>query len=186
VQDAAAAADDLGWPIVMKAVAADLLHKTDVGGVILNISTPVAAEAAAAKLGALTDTVLVQQQVTDGLAEILVGILRDPQFGLALVIGAGGVLTEVLRDSTTLLPPFTTAAIAAALQRLAVRQLLDGYRGKPAGDVPALVDAIASIAGYAEKYAARLVELDVNPIIVRPTGRGAVAVDALIRLVKES
>jgi len=72
------------------------------------------------------------------------------------------------------------------LQRLNVWPLLDGYRGKPAGDVPALIDAIASVARYAEAHATGLVELDVNPVIVRPAGSGVAAVDALIRLAKES
>jgi acetyl-CoA synthetase len=186
VRDAATAASELGWPVAMKAAAKDLLHKSEIGGVILDVATPAAAAAAAATLSALSDTVLVEEQVTDGVAEILVGVLRDPQFGFALVIGAGGVLTEILRDSTTLLPPFTPAAIAEALQRLAVRALLEGYRGKPAGDVSALVEAIVGVARYAGQNMSRLVELDVNPIIVRPAGRGVVAVDALIRLVKES
>jgi acetyl-CoA synthetase len=137
-------------------------------------------------LGALSDTLLIEEQIADGVAELLVGVVRDPQFGLALVIGAGGVLTEILRDSTTLLPPFTRPLIADALQRLTIRHLLGGYRGRPAGDVPALIDAVAAIARYAEAQAARLVELDVNPIIVRPAGRGVAAVDALIRLAKES
>jgi acetyl-CoA synthetase len=130
--------------------------------------------------------VLVEQQVTDGVAEILVGILRDSQFGVALVLGAGGVLTEWLDDSRTLLPPFTAAAIGDALHRLKAGRLLEGFRGKPAGDVAALIEAIIAVTRYAQQNASRLVELDVNPIIVRPTGRGVVAVDALIRLVKES
>lgn len=184
--EAAKAAGELGWPVVMKAVVRGLAHKTEVGGVILDIASPQAAVMAAARLEALTDTVLVEQQVDDGVAELLVGVLRDPQFGFALVVGAGGVLTEVLRDSTTLLPPFTPSAIADALQRLTVRRLLDGYRGKPAGDVPALIEAIVGVVHHAQRLAARLVELDINPLIVRPAGRGVVAVDALIRLTKES
>jgi acetyl-CoA synthetase len=182
---AAAAAGELGFPVVMKASAAALAHKSDVGGVLLNIRTPAEAAAAAARLAALSDTLLVEQMIADGVAEILVGVLVDPQFGLTLVVGAGGTLTEILRDSTSILPPFTPAAVAAALQRLNVSRLLAGYRGKRAGDVPALVDAILSVTRYAEARLARLVELDVNPIIVRPAGAGVVAVDALIRLSKE-
>jgi succinyl-CoA synthetase beta subunit len=169
----------------MKASAAALAHKSDVGGVLLNIRTPAEATAAARALAALSDTLLVEQMIADGVAEILVGVLVDPQFGLTLVLGAGGTLTEILRDSTSLLPPFTSASVAAALQRLNVNRLLAGYRGKSAGDLPALIDAILSVTRYAEAQLARLVELDVNPIIVRPAGAGVVAVDALIRLSKE-
>jgi acetyl-CoA synthetase len=185
-REAAKAAGELGWPVVMKVAAKGLAHKTEVGGVILDIASPESAAIAAGRLSALSDTVLVEQQVDDGVAELLVGVLRDPQFGFVLVVGAGGVLTEVLRDSTTLLPPFTPAAIADALQRLTVRPLLDGYRGKPAGDVAALIEAIVGVVHYVERHASRLVELEVNPLIVRPAGRGVVAVDALIRLTKES
>jgi len=129
--------------------------------------------------------VLIEPMIVDGVAEILVGALIDPQFGLTLLLGAGGVLTELLRDSTSLLPPFTQSTITAALQRLTVSRLLGGFRGKPAGDVPALVDAILGVTRYAEANLDVLSELDVNPVIVRPLGAGVVAVDALIRLAKE-
>jgi acetyl-CoA synthetase len=98
------------------------------------------------------------------------------------VLGAGGILTEMLRDSVNLLPPFTEASVTAALQRLQVAKLLQGFRGKPAGDVPALVAAILACTRYAAANLERLAELDLNPVIVRPQGHGAVAVDALIRL----
>jgi len=123
--------------------------------------------------------------IIDGIAEVLVGALIDPQFGLTLVLGAGGVLTELLQDTVTLLPPFTPAAVRAALPRLRINRLLGGFRGKPAGDVPALVDAILAVSRYAESQLATLAELEVNPLIVRPAGAGVVAVDALIRIGKE-
>jgi len=119
------------------------------------------------------------------VAEILVGMLVDAQFGLTLVLGSGGVLTELLRDSVTLLSPFTPAAVSQGLQRLAAYRLLVGFRGKAAGDVPALIEAILGITRYATANLAVLSELDVNPIIVRALGSGVVAVDALIRLSKE-
>jgi acyl-CoA synthetase (NDP forming) len=106
----------------------------------------------------------------------------DAQFGLTLVIGAGGVLTELLQDSVSLLPPFSRENIEAALQSLTVMKLLQGFRGKPPADVPALVDAILAISRFAEAHLESLVELDVNPVIVRPMGAGAIAADALIRL----
>ena len=87
-------------------------------------------------------------------------------------------MTELWHDSTSLLPPYTAATVEAAIGRLNVSRLLAGFRGKPAGDVPALVEAVLAVA----RYAASHVELDVNPIIVRPLGHGVVAVDALVRL----
>jgi len=150
--------------------------------VILNVRTATEAAAAAERLSALTDSFLVEEMITDGVAEILVGAVVDAQFGLTLVVGAGGVLTELLQDSVSLLPPFTAASISAALQRLTVNKMLQGFRGKPRADVPALVEAIVAVGRYAEANLASLTELDVNPVIARPEGAGAVAVDALIRL----
>ena len=179
---AAAAATALGFPVVIKALSAELAHKSDVGGVVLNVRTAAEAAAAAARLGALSERVLVEQMVVDGVAEVLVGITLDPQFGQVLVLGSGGVMTELWHDSTSLLPPFTAAAVEAGLARLGVARLLAGFRGKPAGDVPALVEAVLAVGRYATENLQTLVELDVNPIIVRPSGHGVVAVDALIRI----
>jgi acetyl-CoA synthetase len=166
----------------MKAASASLEHKSDVGGVALNIRTRAEAEAAADRLSRLSDTLLVEEMVADGVAEILIGMTVDPQFGQVLVLGAGGVLTELLRDTVSLLPPFTAPAIESALKRLKVGKLLAGYRGKPTADVAALVETALACTRYAAANVDKLLELDINPVIVRPAGRGAVAVDALIRV----
>jgi len=179
---AAATAESLGFPVVIKAAGASLEHKSDVGGVVVNIRTRTEAESAADRLSRLSDTLLVEEMVTSGVAEILIGMTVDPQFGQVLVLGAGGVLTELLRDTVTLLPPFTPTAIESALEKLTVWKLLAGYRGKPPADVPALIDTAQACARYAEANVNTLIELDINPVIVCPEGRGAVAVDALIRL----
>jgi acetate---CoA ligase (ADP-forming) len=102
IAGAVAAAEAIGFPVVMKAADAALAHKSDVGGVILNIRSPAEAAAAAARLRALSGTVLVEQMIVDGVAEILVGFIVDPQFGLTLVLGAGGVLTELMHESVSL------------------------------------------------------------------------------------
>jgi acyl-CoA synthetase (NDP forming) len=181
--EAAAAAAALGFPVVIKATGAALEHKSDVGGVVLNVRTAAETEAAAQRLSALSPTLLVEEMVTDGAAEILVGVTVDPHFGQLLVLGAGGVLTELLRDSVTLLPPFTPAGIAAALGRLKVAKLLAGYRGRPPADVAALVQTALACTRYAAANIEQLAELDLNPVIVRREGLGAMVVDALIRLV---
>jgi len=181
---AAASAESLGFPVVNKAVGGHLEHKTEVGGVVLNVRNATDAMAAAQKLSALSDTLLVEEMIADGVAEILVGLIVDPQFGQVLVLGSGGVLTELLADSVTLLPPFTRSSVESALASLKLGKLLHGYRGKPAGDIPALIDSVLNVTRYAAEHLDTLCEIDVNPIIVRPAGKGAVAVDALIRLKK--
>jgi acetyl-CoA synthetase len=180
--EAAKAAHEIGFPSVMKASAAHLEHKSELGAVVVNIRTTEEAEAAAKRLSKISDHLLVEQMIADGVAEIIVGMTVDRQFGQVLVIGAGGVLTELLRDTVTLLPPFTAQSIEAALSNLKVSKLLKGFRGKPAGDIPGLIDAVLACTRYAEANLNTLVELDINPVIVRPAGLGVVAVDALIRL----
>jgi acetyl-CoA synthetase len=176
----------LGFPVVIKAVGAHLEHKSEVGGVVLNVRSTAEAAAAGARLAALSDTLLVEQMTTDGVAEILIGVIVDPQFGQVLVLGAGGVLTELLSDSVSLLPPWTRESISEALRRLAVAKLLTGFRGKPRGDTGALMECILQIARYASATSATLIEIDVNPVIVRPDGEGVVAVDTMIRLYKSN
>ncbi|HEY6517034.1 MAG TPA: acetate--CoA ligase family protein [Steroidobacteraceae bacterium] len=182
---AAAAARALGFPVVIKAAGA-FEHKSDIGGVILDVRTVADATAAAERLSRVSDTLLVEEMVIDAVAEVLVGITVDPQFGALLLLGAGGVLAELLQDTATLLPPFTSAAVQEALGRLGISRLLGGYRGRPPGDLPALVRAVLACARYAEDNVDRLLELDLNPVIVRPAGLGVVAVDALIRLAVET
>jgi hypothetical protein len=180
-----AAAESIGFPVVIKAAGAALEHKSDVGGVVVDVRSAADAAAAASRVAILSDTILVEEMVRGGVAEILIGVTVDLQFGQILVLGAGGVLTELWRDSVSLLPPFTAVTIEAALMRLNVGRLLGGYRGRPAADVAALVSTAVACARYAEANLDRLVELDINPVIVRARGQGAVAVDALVRLLPQ-
>ena len=182
--EAAEAARALGFPVVIKAAGA-FEHKSDMGGVILDVCTAGDAAAAAGRLARISGALLVEEMVSDAVAEVLVGITVDPQFGALLVLGAGGVLAELLRDTTTLLPPFTAAAVQEGLSRLGIARLLGGYRGRPPGDLPALVQAVLACARYAEDNVNRLLELDLNPVLVRPAGLGVMAVDALVRLAEE-
>ena len=126
------------------------------------------------------ERVLLERMAPPPLAELIVGIKREEGFGLALVLGAGGILVELLQDSRSLLLPTTDGAIRAALLSLRSAPLLQGFRGRAAADLDALVAAIRAVADYAGEHAARLLELDVNPLLVDE--RGCVAVDALIRL----
>jgi len=183
---AAAAAMTIGFPVVIKAAGAGLEHKTELGGVVLGVRNAEQAAAAGIKLVALSDAVLVEQMIDDGVVEILVGVTVDEQFGQVLLIGAGGVQAELWQDTVTLLPPWTREAISVVLRRLQVYALIEGFRGQPAGDFAALVDAILAVGRFAAAHRDTLVELDVNPIIVRPRGLGAIAVDVLIRKAEES
>jgi acyl-CoA synthetase (NDP forming) len=179
------AAGALGYPVVIKATGAALEHKSEVGGVVLNVRTPADALAAVERLSRLSSLLLVEKMVDDGVAEVLIGVTTDPQFGQLLLLGAGGVLAELLADTALLLPPFTSDAIQSALGRLQVAKLLRGYRGRAPGDIPALVQTALACARFAAQNLDRLQELDLNPVIVRPAGLGAVAVDALVRLTEE-
>ena len=175
----------LGYPVVLKALAPGLAHKTEAGAVRLNLQNDAELDAALTAMAPLSEQFLVEQMVGGALAELLVGVQRDPQFGLTLTLGAGGVFVELLRDSLTLLLPLSRADIAKALASLKLWPMLTGYRGRAHGDVEALLDAIQAILAFATAHADRLLELDVNPLLVLPVGRGVLAVDALIRLADE-
>ena len=175
----------LGYPVVLKELAPGLAHKTEAGAVRLNLQISAELEAALDAMAPLSEQFLVEQMVRGALAELLVGVQRDPQFGLTLTLGAGGVFVELLRDSVTLLLPLTRADLLQALQTLQMWPMVTGYRGRPPGDVPALLDAVQAILAYAVAHADRLLELDVNPLLVLPLGQGVLAVDALIRLADE-
>ncbi len=182
---AAQAAVELGFPVALKAVAPGLAHKSEAGAVALGLWDADEVAKAAARIAAEVAgelSLLVEVMVQGAVAEILVGVQRDPVLGLALVLGSGGELVELAEDSRTLLLPTDRAAIAAALDDLKAARLLDGYRSRPPGDREALLDAVEAIAAFAEDHRDTLLELDVNPLLVLPEGRGAVAVDALIRL----
>ena len=184
LSDVAAAARAIGFPVVVKALSAAIAHKTEAGGVALNLATPEAAESAAHGMAHLSPRFLVEQMLAGAVAELIVGVSRDPQFGLTLTLGAGGVLVELLNDTATLLLPATRAEVSRALASLRIGKLLRGRRGRPAGDIDAAVDAVMAIARYAETHWATLVELDVNPLLVMSQGEGAVAADALIRIAR--
>jgi len=178
---AVTAAEDLGYPVAIKATGSSITHKSEIGAVRLGLRDAAAVRAAAAQLQAAHRTeLLVEEMVSGAVAELIVGVARDAAFGPYLVLGSGGVLVELVGDRVTLLMPASEAEIRAALGSLRASRLLGGYRGRPAGDVDAAVRAIAAIQGFALAQHSRLVELDVNPLLV--CERGAIAVDALLRM----
>ena len=168
----------LSFPVVLKGTG--LAHKSEAGLVALDIADEPSLAAAARKMQGATSGFLVEEMAVGGIAEVLVGITRDPTGTFLLTLGAGGVLTELLADTASLLLPASPAEIIAALNSLRIGRVLQGYRGKPAADMQALTDAVMAICRYAEAHGDRLVELEVNPLIARVGD--AIAVDALIRL----
>ncbi|HEX3765137.1 MAG TPA: GNAT family N-acetyltransferase [Kofleriaceae bacterium] len=185
---AAAAADaaaELGGPVVLKAIAPGLIHKSDAGGVALGLPDPRAVTAAAeqmrarfAERGTPIDGFIVQRGIARGV-EALVGVTHDPSLGPLLVAGIGGVAVELYKDVAFRVTPVSDLDAAAMLDQLRGRALLDGFRGAPAADRAALIDVLVRISALVE-LVPELLELDLNPVIVH--AHGAVAVDARLHL----
>jgi len=171
------AANDVGYPVVLKAVSSELAHKTEMGAVAVNLCDDTAVQEATQRMRG-HDQFLVESMAQPVVCELIVGVTRDPTFGLTLTMGAGGVLVELVNDSVSLLLPVQREEIHAAIQTLNVYKLIGGYRGKAAGDIDSIVDAVEAIVRYAIANRQCLLELDVNPLCVLPDG--AVAVDAFI------
>ena len=174
--EAIAVANNIGYPVTIKAVSDQLTHKTEQHGVYLNITTQQELEAAVQQLQKLADQVLVERMETGVLAELIVGVNHDPLFGNYLLVGAGGILVELLKDSQLLLLPCTPEDVQAALQKLAIQPLLRGYRGQEAADVNTIVEAIMAVQDYIQDHPVK--ELDINPLLVK--AHSCIVVDALI------
>jgi succinyl-CoA synthetase beta subunit len=171
------AADAVGYPVALKTVGA--LHKSDIGGVVLNIADEsVLRGAYAAMADALGPEVTIEPMVGAGV-EISVGIVRDEAFGPLLIVAAGGTLVELLADRVVACPPVSHAGARSLLDGLRIRPLLDGWRGQPAVDVDALVQVIVRFSGMAVELGDVVDAIEANPVIASP--HGVVAVDALVQ-----
>jgi len=186
-EDAAAAAERVGFPVALKLRSPDISHKTDVGGVRLGLATPaevaaatgsMLARVAADRPTARIDGVLVQPMAPPGV-ELLLGMVRDAQFGPMVVVGFGGIHVEVLRDTAARLCPLDPREALDMLGELRMAPLLDGARGQPPVNKERLADTICGFARLAVDAAAAA-ELEVNPLVAGPGG--VVAVDARARL----
>jgi acyl-CoA synthetase (NDP forming) len=177
-RSAIAAAQSLGYPVVLKTAREGMLHKSDHGGVILGIADAGQLQQAYDTLSdRLGDDVLVSVMAPAGI-EMILGVSRDPQFGSVVMIGFGGVLAETINDVEFALPPFDAAHARRCVDRLRLRPLLDGVRGEPPADIDAFCDVAARFSEMAAALGEVLMEVDVNPVIVHTDG--AVAVDALV------
>ncbi|MEE8534781.1 MAG: acetate--CoA ligase family protein [Kiloniellales bacterium] len=188
--DAPAAAEALGFPVAVKLVSADLPHKSEAGALRLGLKSAAEVAEAVAAIDASVarhapevarGAFLVERMVGDPVAELLVGVRRDDQFGQVMVLASGGTLVELIRDSRALLLPTDRPSVSRALAALKVSKLLAGWRGRPPGDTAAAVEAVLALARFAEAERGTLEELDVNPLMVLPEGEGVVAADVLLR-----
>jgi len=172
-----AAAAAIGYPVVLKTAEPGIAHKSDVGGVIAGLAGPIALASAYDDLAArLGPHALVCETAAPG-AELLLGIARDQALGPLVVLGAGGIYTELLSERAVLLPPVTQAAAEAALRGLRVAKVLAGARGQRPADLTAVVNAIVAVSDIACELGSTLAALDINPLICGPAG--VIAVDAL-------
>jgi acyl-CoA synthetase (NDP forming) len=178
LEDVIAVAERIGFPIALKTAVPGVQHKSDVGGVRLGIDDSSSLEDAYSDLErSLGPQVTVAPMVPHGV-EVALGIVRDPQFGPLVLVGAGGVLVEVLKDRRLAMPPVDEMRARSMVDRLEVRPLLDGVRSQPSADVDALARAIAALSWLAGDLGEHLEALDANPVICGPDG--CIAVDTLV------
>ena len=178
----------VNFPVVVKIVSPDIAHKTDIGGVVLNVRNfdeltaawkAVIANARKHKPQAKLTGVMVSEMVT-GAVETLLGMVNDEVFGPVVVFGMGGVLAEVLHDVSYRVAPFDREEARNMISELRTRALFDGVRGSPPSDVEALVDALVKVSQFAWAQRDTLTEVDINPLLVRPQGQGVIAADAVL------
>jgi len=190
VEEALRAACDIGYPVVLKLVAAEVAHKSDIGGVMLGIRNDAELRSAYARLaqnlakarpGATLDAVLVAQQVAGGV-ELVLGVQRDPEVGPVLMFGTGGVLLELYKDVSFGAVPLPAWQAKAMIERTAAGALLKGFRGAEACDEGSVLAALVALGRLAHDLGERIESIDINPLVALPAGQGCVALDALVVL----
>jgi acyl-CoA synthetase (NDP forming) len=178
----------VGFPVVLKIVSEDITHKTEVGGVALNLNDEAAvrsaydgivASAAAKAPKARIDGVLVAPMARGG-AELIMGVSRDPVFGPVVMVGMGGIFAEILQDVAVQVAPVSETEAEAMIRGLKLYPVLDGARGQAKADVPAAARMVARLSRFAVEHRDAVAEIDMNPVLVKSLGEGAVALDALM------
>ncbi|NUN22799.1 MAG: acetate--CoA ligase family protein [Candidatus Jettenia caeni] len=187
--EAVKAAEEIGYPVVIKISSPDILHKSDFGGVVIGVQDPsevrkyfrdITQKARRLMPDAEIKGVLVQQMVTGG-KEVIIGMSRDPQFGPLLMFGLGGIYIEVLKDVTFRVAPIGLDEAKEMIQEIRSFPLLKGVRGEKPADIPAIVDSIIRLSHMVTDFP-EIVEMDINPLVVFPEGNGAIAIDARISI----
>jgi acyl-CoA synthetase (NDP forming) len=192
-EEAVEAAREIGFPVVLKISSPDVVHKTDAGGVLLDlrdedavrhgfdrVMTSVAGHLPEARLTG----VVVSQYISQGV-EVLLGVVVDPSLGPVVVVGAGGIYVEQFGDATCALPPFDAEVAESMLRRLRIWKVLEGARGGERADVDSLAAAVARFSQLVSDVAGSLVSLEINPLVVRPGAGGVLALDAVMELAGE-
>ena len=191
VEEAVRAADRIGYPVVLKVQSPQILHKTDIGGVKLNLSSREELEMA---FDGVVDTcrksrpeahiygLLVEEMLPKGGTETIVGISQDPVFGPVIVFGFGGVFVEIMRDVSRRVAPLTRWDAEKMIRELRASAILNGVRGMPRRDVDALIQILLQISEMALHLRDVVAELDINPLVVWSEGQGAKVADALVVL----
>jgi acyl-CoA synthetase (NDP forming) len=191
VDEAAAVALRIGYPVVMKGQSPQIPHKTEAGLVHVNICHETALRETFSTIernteafdpGAQLEGILVQRMIPSDGVETIIGIFADPVFGPAVVFGLGGILVELLKDSTLQLPPVSRGEARMMISNLKGCKVLEGFRGRPRADTDALMTAIVQIGQLAHDFSGLIAALDINPLIVLPQGRGVVAADILVEM----
>ncbi|VUT26336.1 MAG: succinyl-CoA synthetase subunit beta [Candidatus Methanolliviera sp. GoM_asphalt] len=180
-------AKEIGYPVVLKIISPDITHKTDVGGVKVDVKSPGEVKTAYSELMGIKDKikdadihgVLIQEMAPKG-NEVILGMTQDPQFGPVLMFGLGGVFVEVLKDVSFRIPPLTRFDAEDMIKEIKAYPILEGVRGGVSSDLDALVDCILKLSDLSVDLSDYIKEMDINPLFA--TEKGAVAVDSLVIL----
>ena len=182
-------ADEIGYPLSLKMVSANLPHKTEAGAVRLNLLSSEEVSLAISEMrrsveaynpDAISDTFLLEPMINGAVAELMVSIRTDSQFGLAMTLASGGTLVELIDDARTILLPASNIAILEALDSLKLSRLLDGYRSKTPANKTKLVQALQNLAKYAENQSQKITEIEINPLLI--LSDEVCAIDVLIQV----
>ena len=181
--EASSAAEEIGFPVALKACSPELMHKSETGGIALNLATADAVKQAYAeiqeKIQIPLDGMLVQEMLK-GSRELVVGMTRDPQFGVCVMIGLGGVMAEIFKDTVFRVAPFDKTEAMDMLDELKSKEMLKAFRGQQPVDLETLCQTLIAV-GRISLEAERIAEIDINPMIIAPDGR-ITAADALLIL----
>jgi acyl-CoA synthetase (NDP forming) len=188
-EEAVAAAREIGTPVALKVMSPQILHKTEAGVIALSLGSAEEIRRSYGRLleaarsyepQARIDGVLCQRMATGAVAEAIVGLLIDPQFGPAVIFGMGGVMVEVLGDRALGIPPLDRDTARGMIEQTRTSRILKGFRGAPPADMEALIDVLIAVGDLAVDWPERIEALDINPLLIMPEGGGVVAVDALL------
>jgi acyl-CoA synthetase (NDP forming) len=194
-EQAVSAAREIGPPVALKVMSPRILHKTEAGVIALNLCAEeeileqydrLLEAARSYDPGARIDGVLCQQMAAGAVAEAIVGLLIDPQFGPAVIFGMGGIMVEALGDRALGIPPLDRDTARRMIEQTRTSRMLEGFRGAPPADIEALIDVLIAVGNLALDWSERIEALDINPLLILPEGRGVVAVDALLVLRDET